>query len=119
MSELRECPFCGGVGQALHASGWTISCVCGGNVGWHNTEFAATAKWNHRAQPVPNAAGQWMPVEDGEFNLDGNGISIKDNGKMLIIFDDIIGDAVAELPPDYRLCRLTGDEAQAPQEGMA
>jgi hypothetical protein len=64
------------------------------------------------AQPVPSAGGQWTPLEDGEFNLDGNGISIEDNGKTLIIFDDIIGDAVAELPDNIRLCRLTGDAPQ-------
>jgi Lar family restriction alleviation protein len=119
MSELRECPFCGGEAKSIRASSFAVACKeCGADAGWYSAEADAADAWNRRA-PVPNAAGQWTPVEDGEFNLDGNGISIKDNGKMLIIFDDIIGDAVAELPPDYRLCRLTGDEAQVPQEGMA
>lgn len=49
MSELRECPFCGGAASSFRSGVWSVACKCGARSGYYSTEAEAIAAWNQRA----------------------------------------------------------------------
>lgn len=55
MSEIMNCPFCGGEATIDNAGGkyqaWCKHCCCIHMGEFYNTEAEAVAAWNRRAQP--------------------------------------------------------------------
>ena len=76
MSEIKECPFCGGEGYPAYIANidgedeFFVCCECCACEGpWHKSESAAIHAWNTRAlQP---AAGPWNYINKYGWDVPG------------------------------------------------